>query len=201
MTDTSKRDLVLDLLSKNGVMRSRDIASRGVSPGYLKDLADRGLLSQVSRGMFSLPSYPQTEHHSLVELSAYSPTCVICLLSALQYHNLTTAMPHVVWAAIPTGARPPHIAGLGIRIVRMATEPYRAGIETHLLEGVPVKVYSPAKTVADCFRFRSYVGMETAVQALKEGLDQRLFSPAELFEYATVDRVHNFMLPYVETLT
>jgi predicted transcriptional regulator of viral defense system len=108
-------------------------------------------------------------------------------------------MPHVVWAAIPTGTRPPHIAG--IRIVRMAPEPYRIGVETHMLEGVSVKVYSAAKTVADCFRFRSYVGMETAVQALKEGLDKRLFSPAELFEFATIDRIHNFILPYVETLT
>jgi predicted transcriptional regulator of viral defense system len=201
MLQTSKRDMVFDLLRNHGVMRSRDFASRGVSPGYLNDMADRGLLSRVSRGMFSLPGHPQTEHGSLIQAAAYSPANVICLLSALQFHDLTNTMPHVVWVAIPTGTRAPRIEGLGIRVVRMASEPYSAGIETHILEGVPVKIYAPAKTVADCFRFRRYVGTETAVAALKEGLGKRLFSPAELFEYAVVDRVHNVILPYVEALT
>jgi predicted transcriptional regulator of viral defense system len=201
MPNSSKRDLVFDLLSKNGAMRSRDIASHGVSPGYVKDMADRGLLSQLTRGLFSLPGHPRTEHGSLILVAAHSPACVICLLSALQFHGLTNAMPHVVWAAVPTGARVPRIADLGLRIVRMAPEPYSAGIESHVLEGVPVQIYSPAKTVADCFRFRSYVGIETAVAALKEGLDRRLFSPAELFDYAIADRVHNVIMPYVEALT
>ena len=200
MTDL-KQDLVIHALAENGVMRSRDLASLGVTPTHLKRMADRGYLNQVGRGLFSLPSHRYTENHSLVQVAVRSPRSTICLLSALQFHGLTMALPSVVWVAIPTGARAPHIEGLGLRVVRMARKVFDLGVEAHALEGVPVRIYSAVKTVADCFRFRSYVGMEIAVNALREGLEKRLFSPAEVLEYAMAERVLNVMLPYVEALT
>lgn len=197
----TKKNTVMDALRENGVMRSRDLAALGVSAPYVKELADRGQLTQIGRGLFTLPSHCYTENHSLVQVAAHSPRSTICLLSALQFHGLTMTLPSVVWVAIPTGAYAPHIAGLGLRVVRMSKAVFELGVDVYTLEGVTVRIYSAAKTAADCFYFRSYVGMEIAVNALREGLEKRLFSPAEVLEYAMAARVLNVMLPYVEALT
>ncbi|BDI34320.1 transcriptional regulator [Capsulimonas corticalis] len=182
-------------------MRARDFAPLGVSPGYLNKLAAQGYIAQSGRGMYRMPDADFTENHSLVQVAAYSRDCVICLLSALQFHQLTTAMPHVVWLAIREGSFAPQVPDLVTQIVRMTAKGFEAGIEHHVLEGVDVKIYSAAKTVTDCFKFRSSVGMEIAIDALKEGLSKRRFSPADLYDFAVINRVWNVMQPYIEALS
>jgi predicted transcriptional regulator of viral defense system len=150
--------------------------------------------------MFVMPDHRFTEHHSLAEVAAYAPQSVICLLSALQFHGIGTQMPHAVWIAIANKGHVPRVPTTPVEVVRMAPAALRAGIEEHTLEGVPARIFSAAKTVADCFKYRSSVGVEVALEALRDGLAQQKFTPADLYEYAVIDRVWGVMRPYVEAL-
>ncbi len=195
-----KDDLVLDALRKRRVMRSRDLVALGVSNAYLKEMADKGQLWRVGRGLYAPPNYDYSHNPSLTELAAHAPHATICLLSALLFHNLTTALPNETWAAIPTGSRAPHIGGLGLQVVRVSSSTFDEGVETHTLDGVDVRIYSVVRTVSMCFKYRNLVGMEFTIDALREGLRERLFSLAQVLEIAAVDRVQNVMLPYVQAL-
>ena len=181
-------------------MRSRDLVGLGVSAAYLNEMADKGQLTRVGRGLYALSSNDYSHNPSLTELAAHAPHATICLLSALLFHNLTTALPNATWAAIPTGSRAPHIDGLGLRVIRVSPATFDAGVETYTLDGVDVRIYSVVRTVSMCFKYRNSVGMEFTIDALREGLRGRLFSPAQVLEFAVVDRVLNVMLPYVEAL-
>ncbi len=200
MTAT-KRNLVLSALAEKSIMRSRELAALGVSSAYIKEMADDGHLSQVRRGLYSLPGFQSSCNPSLIEVAAHAPNSVVCLLSALLFHDLTRALPNQTWVAIPTGARAPLVSGLDLRVVRMSPKTFDIGAETHILDGVSVRVYSPVRTVADCFKYLSYVGPEFAIDALREGLEERRFTPGEICEYAAINRVLNVMLPYVEALS
>jgi len=195
-----KLNTVLQIASRKGVIRASDVSPLGVSPNYLYDLASQGLLTQVARGLFTMPRYRATEHHGLVEVAAYAPAAVICLLSALQFHGTGTQMPHAVWIAIPHRGRVPHVTTAPIEVVRMNAVSLSAGVQEHVLEGVPVRVFSPAKTVADCFKYRSSVGLDVAIEALKQSLRDGVVTPADLHQYAVIDRVWENMRPYVEAL-
>lgn len=201
MNLTKKQDFVIAYASKRGVIRSRDADAIGVSARYLDKLVEKGVLQKVGRGLFSLVDYDWTEHHSLATVSAYMPNCVVCLLSALQFHGIGTQLPNSVWIAMPNFAPPPKGILIPVEVVHMNSRALAAGVETHLLEGIPVHVFSAAKTVVDCFKYLSSVGLDVCLEALQESLRRKMVTRDELFEYARTNRVWNTMRPYMEAIS
>lgn len=196
---TSKVDFLIRL-ARLGPLRARDLDEAGIPRAYLKRLADRGVLERVDRGLYRLAAAPVTELASVAEVQKRVPHAVVCLLSALQMHGLTTEVPHAVWVLIDRHARHPSLAYPKLEVVR-ASGPARAqGVETRVVDGVTVHLTTPAKTVADCFRFRRRVGLEVALAALKDYLRKRRGSIDALVESARADRVYPLMRPYLEAL-
>jgi predicted transcriptional regulator of viral defense system len=195
-----KTEQVLALARQSGVLRSRDVESLGIHREYLRRLEQQGLLLRSSRGIYMLPEMDFTEHHSLVEASQRVPRGVICLLSALRFQQITTQAPFEVWLAIYGKAHLPRASLLPLRIVYMTGNAFEAGIETHQLEGLPVKIYGLGKTVADCFKYRNKIGLDVALEALRETWRERRCTMDELWYYAKVCRVNQVMRPYLESL-
>jgi predicted transcriptional regulator of viral defense system len=166
----------------------------------LKRLCERGLLEQVGRGLYRLPDAPVTELSSLAEVSKRVPHAVICLLSALQVHQMTTEAPHAVWVLIERHARMPNLVSPKLEVVRASGRALEYGVESRVVEGVKVRITTPAKTVADCFRYRRHVGLETALDALKDYVRKRKGTIDALVEAARADRIHAFVRPYIEAL-
>lgn len=187
-------------LARKGPVRARDLADAGIPRAYLRRLCDRGLLEQVDRGLYRLADAPVTELSSLAEVSKRVPHAVICLLSALQVHGMTTEAPHAVWVLIDRHARLPKVASPTLEVVRASGAAREHGVETRMVDGVKVHLTTPAKTVADCFRFRRHVGLEVALAALRDYLKKRKGSIDALVEAARVDRIHAFVRPYLEAL-
>jgi predicted transcriptional regulator of viral defense system len=193
-------DQVLKLARKLGVLRPRDLKSIGVPRVYLAQLVQRGELLKTGRGLYVLADAPLTENHSLAEAAKLSPKGVICLLSALRFHGLTTENPAEVWLAVPRGARPPKSGAPALRVTRLSGKMMSEGIERHVIQGVSVPVYGVAKTVADCFRFRNRIGVNIAVEALRDAWQSKKAKSEELWHYAKVCRVLNVMRPYFDSL-
>lgn len=189
----------LVLLAREGPVRARDLDQAGIPRAYLRRLCDRGILEQVDRGLYRLADAPATEHHSLAEVATRVPHAIICLLSALQVHELTTEVPHAVWVMIDRHARMPKISYPKLEVVRASGRAREHGVETRAMEGVQVKLTTPAKTVADCFRYRQHVGLDVAMQALRDYLRKR-HGINDLVEAARADRVYTVMRPYMEAL-
>ena len=185
-----------------GPLRSRDLTGRGgITRTALARLCARGLLRQVGRGLYVHPSAEPTENRSLAEAARRVPAGVVCLLSALRFHGLTTQLPHEVWLAIDRKARAPRGGEtMVLRVVRFSGRARTEGVETHTVEGVPVRVYSPAKTVADLFKYRHKLGRDVALEALRDCWQQRRATMDELWHFAEVCRVTRTMAPYLEML-
>ncbi|MCP4657825.1 MAG: transcriptional regulator, partial [bacterium] len=158
----------LELIDHAGVLRPRDLEPHGIPRAALQRLLQRGEVERVGRGLYMLPGADVTEHHSLVEACKRFPQGVVCLLSALRFHDLTTQNPFEVWLAIPQRAWRPRNPGVALRFVYLSRNAYEAGIEEHRIEGADVRVYSAARTVADCFKFRNKIGLDVALEALKD---------------------------------
>ncbi len=167
---------------------------------YLKRAADGGELIRVGRGFYAHPEYSPSEHTSLREAAQRYPSATICLLSALRFHSLTTQNPFQVWLMVGRSAWKPTATYPPIRVVRASREALTEGIETHRIDGVDVRVTSPAKTVADCFKYRSKIGVDVAVAALRDAWRQRKATMDDLHHFATIDRVAKVMQPYLESL-
>jgi len=197
---TERSTMVLDLVKRAGLARPRDLEAQGMPGRYLGQLAREGVLEKVGRGLYALADAAPSEHRSLAEVAKRTPRGVICLLSALSYHGLTTQSPFEVWLAIGPKDRAPRPAGVGLQIVRFSGKARDAGIQTEVIDGVSVRVYGPAKTVADCFKFRSKVGVDVAIEALRDCLAQKLSSADELAAYARICRVARVMQPYMEAI-
>jgi len=198
--DSTKSDSLIRLARK-GPVRARDLEVAGIPRAYLRRLADRGVLTQVDRGLYRLTDAPTSELSTLAEVAKRVPHAVICLLSALQVHGLTTEAPHAVWILIDRHARLPTMSYPSLEVVR-ASGPARAhGVDTRTIDGVKLQITSPAKTVADCFRFRRHVGLDVAITALKDYLRTRRGGINKLVEAAQADRIYTFMRPYIEALT
>jgi predicted transcriptional regulator of viral defense system len=195
----TKTDALLRLARK-GPIRARDLDGAGIPRAYLSRLCERGQLEQVDRGLYRLAEAPVTELSSLADVSKRVPHAVICLLSALQLHGLTTEVPHAVWVLIDRHARLPKLTSPRLEVVRASGAAREHGVETRSIEGVNVQLTTPAKTVADCFRFRRHVGLEVARAALKEYLRKRRGSIDALVNAARADRIYAFMRPYLEAL-
>jgi len=198
---TMKTDTLIEKLRKEGILRSKDIEELGISRAFLSKLHRKGIVERVSRGLYSLPDGNYSDSHSLAEVTKQIPKGVICLLSALSYHRFTTQLPHQVWVAIDVKARKPNTSGTPVRIVRFSGDHLNKGIETHRVYDIEIKVYSPAKTVADCFKYRNKIGLDVALEALREGWREKLFTMDELWKYAKICRVTKVMKPYMESLT
>jgi predicted transcriptional regulator of viral defense system len=199
-TPATKREQILALAKKAGLIRPRDVVALGISGEYLNKLLAEGELERPTRGVYRLPDRPVTERTQLAEVAKRVPNAVVTLLSALQFHGLTTQLPHEIWIAIPEGMRTPRIDYPPVRVTRFAHEPYQYGIEKHRVDGIEVKVYSAAKTVADCFKLRGQIGLDVALEALRDCRRQRKGTTDQLWEAAKVCRMTNVMKPYMEAL-
>jgi predicted transcriptional regulator of viral defense system len=191
---------VLALARKQPLLRARDVAAQGLSTVTLTRLVASGHLERVARGVYSLPQRAISAHRSLAEVAIRVPHGVVCLLSALRLHEIGTQAPFEVWLAIPQTVPTPQLRTPALRVVRMSGAALTEGVEHVEVDGVSVPVFNPAKTVADCFKYRNKIGLDVALEALGEAWRARRVSMDDLWRYATIDRVHNVMRPYLEAL-
>lgn len=193
----TKMEQALALIRARGAVRPRDLAERNIPADYLDRLHRRGLVARVHRGLYAWPEAEVTENHTLAEVSRLVPKGVVCLLSALRFHDLTTQNPHEVWLALPTKAWMPRLRNPKLRIVRSSGPALTEMIEAHQVEGTTVRVYSAAKTVADCFKFRNKVGLDVALEALRDCWRKKRATMNDLWAAAKVCRMENVMRPYL----
>lgn len=195
------KEKLLEFAKERKIFRARDVENDlGISRNYIRRLVDEGTLIKVSRGIYSLADHSFPETQSLLEVAVKAPKAVVCLLSALQFHDLTTQNPFEVWIAVERNTRIPKIDSVMTRIFRFAPKVYQPGIETHLTDGVELKVYSAAKTVADCFRYEKTVGLDVAIEALRDTWQKRKATMDELYHFAEVRNVKSKMIPYLNSL-
>jgi len=198
MSDLATR--VLELVRVTGILRPRDLDPLGIPRVYLGRLQKAGRLERIGRGLYVLPSAEVTENRTLAETAKLVPNGIICLLSALRFHELTTQAPFEVWVAIGEKAWRPRLEYPRLRVVRFSKAALSEGVEEHQLEGVPVRLFGVAKTVADCFKYRNKIWLDVAIEALRECRRQRRCSMDDLWHFAQVCRVQNVMRPYLEAL-
>ena len=192
---------ILDMARRQGLLRPRDVEAFGFSRMALSTLVRQGKLTRLCRGLYALPDRPASEHATLAEVGSKHPNVVVCLLSALQFHDLTTQSPFEVWVAIANKARAPKMDYPPLRIVRFSGDALTEGVEEHLVDGVTVQVTSVAKTVADCFKYRNKIGLDVALEVLREAWNAKRVKMDDLWHCAQVCRVANVMRPYLEALT
>ena len=195
------KDRVLELARQAGVLRPRDLDAEGIPREYLRRLLIEGLLDHPGRGIYVATGQKPTPNHSLAEACKRVPHGVVCLLSALQFHELTTQAPFEVWLAIGEKARRPKVDYPPLRIVRFSGPALEDGIQEKRIEGVIVKVYTPAKTVADCFKYRNKIGLDVALEALRDCWTKRRATMDELWKAAKTCRLANVMRPYLESIS
>lgn len=181
-------------------MRPRDAVAVGATREHLIRLTARGLLVKQGRGIYALPSRSPTEYHSLLAVQQRIPHGVVCLLSALQFHGITTQLPSEVWIALERGAWRPRVTDIRLRVIFLATLLMTAGAQDYEIEGGTLTVFTPARTVVDCFKFRNKIGLDVALEALREVRHRRLTTADELWHFAKLCRVANVMRPYLEAI-
>lgn len=196
----TKTEHIVQALRKRSIARSCEIEAMGISREYLRKLHEQGIVQRVGHGLYTLPDSELTEHRTIVEACKRVPHGVVCLLSALRFHDLTTQLPFEIWLAIDRKAWRSRESSIPLRIVRFSGPALEAGVEEHKIEGVRVQVYNVAKTVADCFKYRNKIGLDVALEALHEGWRERRFTMDDLWRYGKICRVANVMLPYLEAL-
>jgi len=191
---------VLDLVGQKGLLRASDLDAIGAPRIVLTRLSAAGLLDRVGRGLYRLPDAQASEFESLGTIATKVPQAVFCLLTALQFHELTTQLPRQVWIAMPRGSHPPRIDYPPLKMVQFTGEAYAAGVEEVERDGVKLRVYGVAKTVADCFKHRNKIGLDVALEALKDARSRNKASSDDIWRYAKVCRVANVMRPYLESI-
>jgi predicted transcriptional regulator of viral defense system len=199
MTTAAARQL-RRTLRRSGTARASELEAVGVPRAQLSRLVAAGELQRVARGLYALPDYRGTEHSALVSVARRAPQAVFCLLTALRLHGLTTQAPFEVWLAIGNKDHAPRLDHPPLRVVRFSAPSLAHGVEVLKVEGAPLRVTSVAKTVADCFKFRNRIGLDVALEALREARRARKASADDLWRSARVDRVANVMRPYLETI-
>ncbi|MEZ4819498.1 MAG: type IV toxin-antitoxin system AbiEi family antitoxin domain-containing protein [Bdellovibrionota bacterium] len=198
---TKKEKQVLELIRKKGVLRARDLDAYGIPRTYLRTLYRKGLLMNPERGLYILADTHFGSHHTQISVGQKVPNGVMCLLSALAFHEMTTQLPSEVWIAVDNKAWQPQIKNLPVRLVRFSGKAFTEGVEYHTINGVRMKVYSAAKTVADCFKYRNKIGIDVAIEALQEYGRLEGYTMDDLWKYAKICRVTNVMRPYMEMLS
>jgi len=200
MSATKPIERTMQYVHRKGIVRSRDLEALGIPREYLLRLHRQGKLSRTGRGIYTLPDAAVTELHTYAEVAKRVPEAILCLLSALAFHEFTTQSPASVWIALGKGARKPAMLSPSLRMVRLTEPSLSEGVEVHTVEGVPVRVYSAAKTVADCFKFRNKISLDIAIEALKDCLRQKKATINDIYRYAKICRVSNVIRPYMEAL-
>lgn len=197
---TTDRTRLLALARRRGVITAGDARRAGIHSQQITRLVAAGILERIARGQYRLAERPVTEHHALVVAARAVPRGVICLLSALNFHGIGTQLPPDVWVAIEQRARKPAISQLPLAVVRYSGAAFSDGIESHRIEGEAVRVYSVAKTLADLFKHRNKIGLDIALEALRDAWRERRFTMEALDRAAQVCRVERVMRPYVEAV-
>jgi predicted transcriptional regulator of viral defense system len=197
----SHRERVLDILTRRGMARLAELLDEGVTATSISRLEREGAIVRLSRGLYQLPDAPLDTHHMLAEAVKLVPRGVVCLVSALAFHDLTDKVPAKVWLAIGAKDWKPRIANPPIRFVRFPAQRLARGVKTHTIEDVPVRITDPAHTIVDLFRYRKSVGQNLAVEGLKEALRVRKVTPGAIARLAIEARVWTVMRPYLEALT
>jgi predicted transcriptional regulator of viral defense system len=197
----SRHHKMMELIKDSFLIRPSDLRRLRIPDVYLTRLVEKGALVRLQRGLYAPTSRREHfAHQSLIEVAVKAPKAIFCLLSALQFHEIGTQLPHEVWIAIGLTDRKPNISNTSIRVVKLSQGPLRFGVGEHLVNGVKLRVYSPAKTVADCFKFRNKIGLDIAIEALRDTLRQKKATTDELWQAAKVCRVSKVMLPYMESI-
>lgn len=197
----TKADRIAQEVEKRKIVRPKDLSSLVGSRSHLSNLARSGRIERIGRGLYRDRTSTISDNETYMELAKRVPEGVLCLSSALRYHELTTENPSEIWLAIERGTWTPKIEFPPVRIAHFSEPAFHFGIEIHPLNGAHLRVYSPAKTVADCFKFRSKIGTETAIQALRAAYREKKATMDELWKAAKVCRVSNIIRPYMESLT
>lgn len=191
---------ILEVIRTFGLTRPCDLEARGIPRARLYRLVQQGLVERQGRGIYVASSHPLTAEHALAQVAKRVPAGVFCLLTALRFHGLTTQSPHELWIALPERARKPRLDYPQLRVSRFSGAALTEGIETHHIEGVEVRIYSAAKTVADCFRYRNKIGVDVAVEALRDLSRHHRGSATDLARFARMCRVSRVMQPYLDSI-
>lgn len=200
MLNCNHSQRVLSLASRKGLLRASDLDSIDTPRVVLTRLTAAGQLEKIGRGLYRLPDSQVSEHESLVTVATKVPQAIFCLLTALQFHELTTQLPRQVWIAMPHGSHAPRLDYPPIKMVQFTGEAYTAGVEEVERDGVTLRVYGVAKTVADCFKHRNKIGLDVALEALKDSRIRNKASVDDIWRCAQICRVANVMRPYLESI-
>jgi len=200
ITSNTHNQQALELARQHGILRPKDLQDAGVSRITLSRLSAAGLLEKVGRGLYRLPSAEISEHESLALIAKRVPQAVFCLLTALQFHELTTQLPRQIWIAMPRGSHTPNIEYPPVRMIQFTGESYSEGIEIVERDNIKLRVYSVTKTLVDCFKYRNKIGLDVALEALKDARAKNKLNMDELWHYAKISRVANVMRPYLESI-
>lgn len=186
--------------NRGGMLKTGEALSAGIHPRTLYEMHRSGILEQLTRGVYRLADLPALDNPGLVSVSLRISNGVICLISALAYHELTTQVPHEIYVALERGTEPPRLNHPPIRIFWFSGEAFTLGVQTYKIDGVPVHIYNPEKTIADCFKYRNKIGLDTAIEALKLYRARKRFKPEYLRQIARVCRVEKIIRPYIEAM-
>lgn len=197
---SSKLQLLRTFVQSAPIIHARDLAPMEIPRKYLGVLCDEGVLVRIGRGMYVTADGMETQNMTLAHIAKAVPKGVICLLSALRFHEIGTQMPHRVWLALDRRAAKPSIVKPKIQLVRFSGAALTEGVGRHMVAGTEIHVYGPAKTIADCFKYRNKIGLDIALEALKEGIRTRKADVGEIWKYAKICRVAKIMQPYMEAL-
>ena len=198
--DATNAQTLLEVARTRGLIRTRDLEPLNIPRVVLTRLVREGRLERVARGLYALPQKSASEHQALLEVAVRVPRGIFCLLTALRFHELTTQSPFEVWLAKPNNAARPRLDYAPLHIVHFSGLALTEGVEQHVVSGTSIRVYGIAKTVADCFKFRNRIGLDVALEALREAWQEKRVSMDELWRYARICRVANVMRPYLESL-
>jgi predicted transcriptional regulator of viral defense system len=197
----SQRRIAHTILKAHGIARLAELRAEGVTAATMSRMERDGEVLRLARGLYQLPDAPLDAHHSLAEAAKRVPKGVVCLVSALAFHQLTDRLPRQVWIAIGQKDWAPKADGVPVRLVRFTDRLLTEGVESHNVGGVPVKIFGVAKTIADCFRYRNRIGLSVAIEGLQEALRQRKTTPGEIARQAERGKVATVIRPYLEALT
>lgn len=198
--DTARERAARFIRTHGGMVHTSEAIRAGIHSRTLRQLRDDGILEQISRGIYRLAGQPLISQPDLVTVAVRVPQAVVCLISAMAFHELTTQIPHAISIALKKGAEAPRLDFPPVSVHRFSEKSLNSGIEEHRIDGVPVRIYSPEKTLADGFKFRHKIGMDIVLEALKLYKARKTFNLAELLNYARICRVEHVMRPYLEAM-
>lgn len=183
-----------------GIMRTNEAIAAGIHPRTLYFMRDEGIIFQIARGLYELGEGSELSHPDYIMVTRKVPDARICLISALDFHNLTDEIPKSVYIALPKGAWEPNLSYPPVKTFRFSDVTYASGAVTHFVDGEEISVYNPAKTIADCFKFRNQIGLDVCIEALKRGIDQKKATYRDIFHFAKMCKVTKIIIPYLEAI-